>query len=97
MCGGEGTAPEAVAAHTADAHLFCQLADSGLCPSDAERLAGDAGENPAFLSGGANLAPLMQPLAGGWGWVKLAENPRQPSRIDTCNRTVPISRPATCS
>jgi len=36
-------------------------------PPDAQRLAGDAGEHPAFLRGGAHLAPLLQPLASGCG------------------------------
>jgi hypothetical protein len=67
MGGGEGGAPEAVGAHALDAHLLGQLGDGHLGAADAEGLAGLARENPAALSGGALLAPLLQPLAGNRG------------------------------
>ena len=54
-------------AHPADTHLFGQLADGALGSPDAQRLPGDAGENPAFHRGKTHLAPLLQLLAGGGG------------------------------
>ena len=53
-------------------NLLGQLADGGLGSPDAQRLAGNARENPVFLRGGANLAPPLQPLAGGWGKREIA-------------------------
>ena len=46
-----------------DAHLIGQLASGDLGAPNAQRLAGDARENPTFCCGGANLEPMLQPGA----------------------------------